>query len=510
MINIYQDAPLFVDGVEFSGSDGNVLRNNAIFLDGLVQQPISVFAQGIYQEARDFMGRNVVTLVMPRAWWGAFQYKQGYTDAVYIVDGILTANEHIRIYHKKIEDVVTDENTPGTLVYDALWPTTKTTITVAIDGAGYTDGQIVEVVIQVYFPGPTYTKTGLYRIYNATTYPIDGNVSLAAWPGLPTFGSGVTVTETNLNMLSNAQDWLMNRLALVPRVPFINGMFVNGTHKSLPATMLNNPHILHIGYINKGNGQDTFHGEIDYYIFNGQETIQVYIDGALKYTSPTYVNGQVGTLDFTFDISYLTDGIDYSVGILSSVPIGQGGRELNLYGNSIINSRYTIKILEATGSRAYYAPSSAFDVLESMTYATLKSRLNNFVTGTQNAYDAITNNPAQFNYARMFRKKVGVDDHQNTVLDNESLPLMRTRIGERFIVAGKDVKIAWGGYTLTKDMKVDYTANDIYEFANTESLTGSDKVEVKEGYFQEFEGLFVGSTYFILGRDVAFFSEYLR
>lgn len=511
MINIYEDAPSFVDGVEFSGADGNVLRRNAIFLDGLIQQPISAFGQGIYEEAQNFMGRNKITLIMPRAWWGAFQYRTGIDSAVYVVNGITATNERIRIYHKLIDIEVTDENTPGTLVYDAVWPTVTTPIAVDLSSAGYLDGQIIEVVVQVYFPGPTYPKTGAYQIRNAFTYPIDDFAGIGAYPGVPSFGSGVTVTAANLNQLANAQDWLMNRLALVPRVPFINGMFVNGTHKSAPLRPNpNNPHILWMGSLNKDNGQDTFHGIIDYYTLNAQETINVYINSVLMYTSAVFTQGQVGTLDFTFDISSLTDGVDYPMWVEMEVPSGQGSQDLGLYGGRlVVNSRYVIRALEATSTRSYYSPTSEFDVLESMSYATLKSRLNNIVTGTDGVYDRLNNAPTLFNYARMFRKKVGVDTHQNTVLDNESLP-MQIRIGERFVVAGRDVKIAWGGFTLTKNLIEDPTVNDIFEFANVETLTGSDKIEVKEGYFDEFPGLFVGSTYYILGRDVSFFSEYLR
>jgi hypothetical protein len=195
--------------------------------------------------------------------------------------------------------------------------------------------------------------------------------------------------------------------------------------------------------------------------------------------------------------------------IYQNVVPGQGQAELNLYGGSIINSRYTIKKVQATNSRSYYTPSSDFDVLESMTYATLKSRLNNFVTGTTGAYNRINNNPHLFNRARMFRKKVGVDDHQNTSLEWQSLP-QQLRIGERYVVAGKNVKIAWGGYSLTANLGTDPTNRHPYEFANEQELIGGDKVEVKEGFFDEFEGLWVGSTYYILGNELAFFSEYLR
>jgi hypothetical protein len=506
LIALYEDSPQFVDDVEFSGEDGNILRKNAIFLDGIVQQPVSVFTHGIGPGASDGMGRNSVTLIMPRVWWGAFQYRAGINEAVYAVSGTPVTNERIRIYHKPISVEVTNENAPGTLVYDAVWPSVGTGITIDISSAGYTDGDIIEVVIQVYFPGPSYPKTGIYQVRNAFTQPITSFVGLSSYPGLPTF-SGSSITAAQLNQLSNAQDWLMTRLSLVPRVPFINGMFVNGTHKSTTANN-NNPMVLHYSWINKGNGQDTFHGVIDYYIFNGEEVVRVYVNNVLKYTSAALTNGQKGTLDFTFDISSLTDGNDYLVRVEQYVTLGQGQADLGLYGNMIINSRYTIRVLEATSTRSYFSPSSAFDIRESMTFATLKARLNNFKTGTNNVYTAI-NGSTIFNRARMFRKKVGVDDHQNTVLDNESLP-MQVRIGDRYVVAGKDVKIAWGGYSITKSMQTDPTANDIFEFANVENLTGSDKVEVKEGFFEEFKSIFPGTTYYILGKDVVFFSEYLR
>jgi hypothetical protein len=504
LINIYEDSPSFVDGVEISGADLNVLRLNAIFLDGLVQQPVPLFTQGIAAEGSDFMGRNKITLIMPRAWWGAFQYRAGVQFAVYVVDGTPVTNERIRIYHKLVETEVTDENTPGTLVYDQPWPSTPTAIAIDISGAGYADNQIVEVVIQVYFPGPTYPKTGTYPVIDAFLEDISDATVLAAYPGLPTFGAGSTVNQTRLNQLAAAQDWIMNRLAILPRNPFINGMFVNGTHKTVPS----NIQTIYVGAIRKGNNQDTFQATIDYYTHNNEEVIKIYISGVLHYTSPTLTLGMIGTLDVEFDISHLTDGNNYKVRIDHVVTPGQGSLDLAIYGDARVNSRFTIKQMQATHSRSYYSPTSEFGVLQSMTYATLKSKLNNIVTGTTNAVTAI-NTGSLFNRAVMFRKKVGVDTHQNTVLDNESLP-MQVRIGERYVVAGRDVKIAWGGYSLTKSLTAEPTANDVYEFANVETLIGTDKVEVKEGFFEDFEGLFVGTTYYILGRDVSFFAEYLR
>lgn len=503
MINIFEDSPYFVDTVEFSGADGNVLRKNAIFLDGFTQQPISSFTQGIYAEAQWYMGRNKVTLAMPRAWWGAFQYRSGVNTAVYEVSGTPVTNERIRIYHKRLLDPA-----PGTLMYDQPWPSSASAPTINMSGAGYTDGEIIETIVEVYFPGPTYPKTGEYQVRNAFTSDVDSYTGLAAWGGLPTFGAGSTVTAANLNQLSNAQDWLINRLSLVPRVPFINGMFVNGTHKS-DAVFPNNPRPLHYSWINKGNDQDTMNITLDYNVFNGQEYVTVYVNNTLRYTSATLTNGQVGRLNISFDISDIADGASVVVVIYQNVVAGQGQAELDLYGGAIINSRYTIGGIFATSTRSYYSPAAEFDVLETMTYATLKSRLNNFVTGTTNAYNRINNNDNVFNRARMFRKKVGVDDHQNTSLEWQSLPT-QIRIGERYVVAGKNVKIAWGGYSLTTNLTEDPTNRHPYEFANEKELINGDKVEVKEGFFDEFEGLYVGSTYYILGNELAFFSEYLR
>lgn len=109
----------------------------------------------------------------------------------------------------------------------------------------------------------------------------------------------------------------------------------------------------------------------------------------------------------------------------------------------------------------------------------------------------------------MFRGKLGWDNRQLTSLNFVNAHT-QLRIGERYVVAGKDVKIAWGGYSLKHPLTEKPEERDIYEFANVESLTGSDKVEVKEGYFDAFEGLWVGVQYYIIGQELIFFSEYLR
>lgn len=494
IINVYEDSPFYVDDVEFSGADGNVNRSNAIFLDAISAQAIPVFPRGLYKEA--YTGMPTGGSDQAFFWRGAFQYKSGVNQAVYIVNGVTVTTERLRIYHKRLTDAE-----PGTLVHDVVFPTSATTVTIDISAAGYTNGEIIETRAYVYFPG-TILKTGVYQMRNAYTTPLSSG-GLGSSPSVPSFGS---VNATNLNLLSNVQDWQMNRLAFVPRVPFYAGMFVLGTHKSQANQ---NPRVLYVGELNKGNSRNKFHAVIDYHIFNGQETVSIDINSVERYESSVLTNGQTGTIDIAFDIADLTDAQNYTVVVWENVVAGQGQAELGLYGNAIIPSRFTIRKLEATASGSYYSPSAEFSVLESMTYATLKSRLNNFAGSSTTVGSRITNNSNLFNQARMFRQKFGWDDHQVTSLDHVNLPTL-VRIGERFVVAGKGVKIAWGGFTLKHVLTEHPEERDIYEFNRVETLTGSDKVEVVEGFFDKFEGLYPGTQYYLLGRDIVFFSEFLR
>lgn len=503
MISVFTDSPFFVDNVEFSGADGNVLRSNAIFLDGFTQQPVPVRIQGLYRESFTGMFPDPNIGEMPNAWRGSFLYKDGVDTAVYVVSGNPATDERIRIYHRQLTTTITDINTPGTLVYDADWPTDDT-IAIDISDDGYVDGEVIEVTVQVYFPDDT-PKTGEFFVEAAYTETL----SIGSFPGLPDFAMGEDkVTAADLNQLSDAQNWIMNRLAIVPRVPFNAAMFALGTHKSSTAAN-NNPRVITMGWLNKGNGQDTLHGVIDYYSFNGQEYIKVYVNGVLKYTSPMLTNGTKGTLDFTADISDLSDDTSYQVVVWQEVVSGQGQQELNLYGRSIIATRFNVRKLEATNSRAYYTPSDKFGSLELMTFLEWKTRLNNFVDGTELAYNRINDNPQLFNRAQMFRRKIGWNRKQVNSLNWVNLPT-QVRIGERFIVAGKDVSIAWGGFTLKKPLIDDPTARDIYTFTFEEKITGSDSTETKELYFDDFDGLFVGTQYYLIGEDISFFSEYLR
>lgn len=503
MINVFEDSPYFVNDVEFSGADGNVLRNNAIFLDGLAQQPIPVRIQGLYKEAYTGMFPDPSNGDQPHVYRGGFLHTIGVDSAVYVVDGNPTSSdERIRIYHRRLTQEITDINAPGTLVYDAVWPSSPTTILIDISDDDYDDGEVIETTVQVYYPDPPYDKSGVFHVQSAYT-EAPSNV-FSSFGGLPTF-NGTEVTAEDLNQFADAQDWIMSRVTLVPRIPFNAGMFALGTHKS---DINQNPRVIQFGWLNKGNAQDTFHGIIDYYSFNGQEYIKVYIDGNLMYTSPMLTNGQVGTLDFTFDISSLSDDVNYPVIVEQEVVAGQGQAELSLYGRTIIASRFTIKKLEATASRSYFTPDAEFGVLEQMTFEEWKNRLNNFVSGTELAYNRINDNANIFDRNPMFRRKLGWNRRQITSLNWVNLHT-QVRIGERFIVAGKDVKIAWGGYTLTKNMIDDPSARDIYEFTFTEQLTGST-AETKEIYFDQFEGLFVGTQYYLLGEDISYFAEFLR
>lgn len=497
MINIYADSPFFVDGVEFSGADGNELRKNAIFLDALSQQPIPIFANGVYKES--FTGMPTEGVNTAHFWRGGFQYRSGMETAVYVVSGATVTNERLAIYHRQL-----DQDAPGTLVDDRVFPTTETTVSIDMSGAGYTDGEIIEAFAYVVFPG-TILKTGQYFMRNAYTQSVSALQS--AYGGVPTFGS---LSAANLNQLANAQDWIMERFSLIPRVPFNAAMFALGTHKSTTTPSTNNPRLLFQGWINRGNSQTQLSAKIDYYVFNGEERVRIYVNSVLRYTSAALTNGQNGTLDISVDLSSLSASVNHRITIYQDVTAGQGQYELELYGSNIIPSRYTIRKLEMTATRSYYSPSDEFDVLEQMTFSTLQGRLNNFVTGTTNAKTRIDANANLFNRARMFRHKFGWDAHQINSLNWVNLPT-QVRIGERYVVAGQDIKIAWGGYTLKKGfLDPPFEQRDMYEFQFTEQLTGSDKVEVKEGFFDEFEGLFVGTQYYLLGENLVFFSEYLR
>jgi hypothetical protein len=501
MINAYEDAPYFVDDVEFSGLDGNVLIKNAIFLDAFTQQPIKVFTQGIYAEAQWWMGRNKVTFAMPRAWTGSFQFRTGISEATYDVSGTPVTNEKIRIFHKNVLD------TSWELVYEADWPSTQTRIDIDLTGYDYEDGDIIETIVEVYFPGPTYPKTGLYQVRDAFVSSVMDIPSLGEAPTLPVFDQ-LSISADALNKLASAEDWIMNRLSLIPRIPFVNAMYAYGTHKS-SYPFPSNPFPIYIGWMKKNNNQNILHGVIDFYAYNGEEYVKIYVDDTLVYTSPKLYNGQYGTLKFDIDVSSFSDGQSYSVRIDNEVESGKGQAELKLYGESIINSRFTIQTLEVTNTRGYATPPTEFELLESMTYETWRSRLSSVRTMINNIYTRMSNAEPIFTRVPMFRRKVGVDDHQNSSLEWMSLPTNK-RIGERYVVAGRDVKMCWNGHSLTDSFLNQPTERHPYAFSKEVELIGADKVDVREGYFEEFEGLEVGSTYFITGKDLSFFAEYLR
>lgn len=505
MIDNYEDAPSFVDGIAFSSLSGDTLKTNAVFLDAITQQPIKVFTHGIYAEAQWYLTRNPTTGEMPRVWTGAFQYRTGMTQAVFDVSGSGITNQRIRIYHKLALD--TSEGY-GTLDYDQVWPTAQTRIDVDITSKGFVDGDVVLSTIVAHYPTAPYTKTSVFQVRDAFVHPLETYPTVSGmWNGVPNF-TGTSIPASGLNQLSNAQDWCMERVSLVPRIPFVGSMYQNGTHKS-NKPFPSNPYPLYIGWMKKANNQNTMRAEIDYYAYNGTEYVKIYVNDVLKYTSPALHNGDYGTLDIAFDVSDLGNGFSYLVRIDNEVAAGQGQEELKLYGGTVINSRFTIRRLEVTNVRGYATPPTGFGILESTTYATWRSRLNAISNVTNTAYNRINNAPQVFDRAHMMRRKVGVDDHQNSSMEWMSLPF-NTRLGERYVVAGRDVKICWGGFNLTASLTSDPTNRHPYEFANEVALIGSDKVDVREGYFDEFDGLFVGSTYYIIGKDLMYFAEYLR
>lgn len=508
MIGIYEDAPKFYSGVELSGADLNTLRQNAIFLDAIEQQPKYAFTQGIERESVEFMRQNIITGEMPKVWWGGIQYRSAFDNLVIKFWSRLTANERLRVFVNPVEEEITDVNNPGTLVYEYTLINDETKIhTIDISGWDYPDGQILQITLQIYFPTTQTTKTGAYRVYDVYMENI-GNVTVSK---MGTYVAPSTFTESNipelkLNTLSNAQDWLFQRLCDIPRVPFINGMFVNGTHKTTPT----NVHVIYHGYVTPLPSMKIFEADIDFYSFNGEECIRILINNVIRYTSPMVSNGQTGKFTISVDLSDLAANTSYTVKIEHVVTMGKGGhvRELALYGSAVVNSRFVINYIRMNGARSYQNLQAELEPMQSVGYPALQSRMNSIV----NAVTAVRTRmlaTAWYNRAYAFRGKVGIDIHQNTVLDNESLPTMQ-RIGNRFVVAGRDVKIAWGGFSLTKSLTAEPEVNDVFEFANVETLIGTDRIQVVEGSLDKFDGLFTGMQYWLLGKDLIYYSEFLR
>jgi len=480
----YIDAPLFYDDTELSASLLNVLKNNTELIKHSVTMPQVPF------DVHRVLSNVRTTWI----WRGGFQYRTGVEDAVFVIySKETTASPNYEIVIR-FDDVEVDRYDAGIGGINVGGYTVRT---IAIDTRGYVDYQIITVtVIPEVVSGGDPSK-GLQWVFDAYITPLSG-VDVGTWPGIPTFG---TVTSTKLNQLSNAADYLANRLAIVPKPLSINYVEWMGT---------NNPAFPTFRYFTARatNGNPRLRTNVFYQCQQTSASISLNIGGVITTYGP-YIKGQKVLI--TFDVDMIASGLSYDVDYFSSIyeTVHVTGGSSDGHGGFVF-SRINSGII-SQGATSYSLPALLDDnqILESITFSELQTRLTAIGTQLDTAHTRIGAHDKPFNVATMFRARHTSDAGQNEFWNSTFLHSL-IREGDILWVKGQGVKIGYG--PSTREVKSESKPNDIwkYTFATEKELLPGDKVTQQYFYLDQFEGLYPGMRYYIIGKDITYAAEHLR
>lgn len=488
-LKAYIDAPLFYDGTELSASLLNIVRNNSESIKNAVLLPQPPFD----------IGRTLNVQNGKYFWRGGFQYRTGLTTASMV------------IYTKQVSgqgehEVVVTFDGAEVARYDARIGGTNVGgfhgLDIPINSRGYFDYQIITVevyIMPVAGGGDDDATKGIQYVHDAWVSPLS-NISVGgSWPGLPTFG---TIDATKLNQLANASDYLANRLSTIPMPLSMGYVQWMGT---------NNPKYPNFSYFTARatNGNNRLKVNVWYQCRQTSASINLNVGGVVTSMGP-YTLGQNVLIQFDFDMiaAGLSWNVDYFSFLVEAVHI-QAPSDLDDNGGRTMSRIDRGPIRMGANSYSVAAVRTENLMRESLTYSQVQTRLNFLASDLNNAYSTMNANPRVFDRATMARSRLGINAEQNEYWATTFVPSIY-RQGDVLWVKGQGLKIAYGSVTIKHN--ADEKPNGIreYEFQWEKELLDGDKVTQSYFYLDQFEGLYPGMRYYIIGKDIVYAAEHLR
>jgi hypothetical protein len=484
-LKTYIDSPLFTDGVELSATEMNILRNNA---DAI--KLASIRSVHVHDISRILQVQN-------NGWVGryGFQYRTGLTTARFIIwtKQISGEGDHdIVIYFNGVEvyrynAAVTGLNVGG-----------FTTVDLAINTRGYTNYQIITVEIKAepQSVGADATKGEQY-VFDAYTFP-HTSIAAGSWPGKPTFGA---INATRLNQISNGLDYLANRVSNVPYPLSMNIVNFMGT---------NNPKYPKFRYfrVRFANQNKRFKTGVYYICQQTQAYIRLTI-GSQHWDYGPYTKDQKVAIGI--DVDGIAAGLAYDTDYFGSLEeyVTTPGSNADGHGGFIFSRVWNDALHTFANSYSLAATPVTNAILESITYATTKSRLQAIADIIDTANTTITAQTSVFDRGYMFRGRYGIKPDQDDYWATTFIP-GKYREGDLLWVKGQDLKISYGKYTIQP--KTDDKINDIweYKFQFEETLLSNDGVQQSYFYLDQFENLHPGMFYYVTGKQIDYVAEHLR
>lgn len=479
-LSSYVDSPLFTDNTELSATDINILRNNVILLEGISKRAQNISCTDVRVDGFS-LGDSV--------WKGGFLYRVGMETAHFIYTSTAVgagATPQFKIYFNDVE-----------VHTRVLASESNVTIAIDVDDKGYSDYTIVTVDCRLTGDPEAYDSTPyVFYVSNAYVYNLSPIMS-SAYPGTTTFG---TLNATNLNKLSNSLDWLAERMSLLPYVAF---MGLRNWKGSFDATYLSGLTTIWIGSVIPQTNNTRLFISYEYTSRAVETYLRVNINGNNFDYGPYGLNQ---TASATVSLDLITDAgcalnTLYSLGILDRQT--QEHPDWRQRQSSLI----TIKaVWVGSSSYSYSAAPTENQMLESLTFSTLQTRLNAIKTIIDSIKTTIDASAVIWERTQIFRGRYANNAFQEDYWGDEMVAYNR-RVGDVLWVKGKGLTIGWGPLTIKSRGDTEKLE---YKFQHEESLTSGDQIESKFFHLNQFEGLFPGVEYYVFGTEMIYVAEHLR
>lgn len=451
--------------VPLSAADLNLLREQAVYLDGLCAgRRMAVTPSSGAQTtgaAADWHPRGDYR----QSWW-ALYYRTGMTTLT--VEGK--------------NDYRLDFYLNG--VFNSFQAATPAGFTKNITLSGYADGDVILLDIRTN-GNPATAPAGYspkYVIMDVYGSPI---TVASAWPGVPTFAG--TYDAARLNQLSDACAYIWDRVRAVPIPPQAGMVFIPASHKAETIRLYN-------GAVGRYATNEVLRVAGILYCRTNAEHYVIDYNGSTVATSATFSEGTTTIVTHPIPLTH-TIGTRAEVAIRAVI-------ENNVYDDQPgVFSSYVFTAIrsEADGSGyATTAPPTAFTAEESITSATLNSRLNSIATMLSAAKAKLDARPELWNRARAARRVFATDDTQANRNMRRHAALFQ-RQGDTLITRGKAVKVGYGAINFAppkeENEPIHYNA---FTFANEISIgTTEDKSETTTVLLDNLPGLEPGMLYYV-------------
>jgi hypothetical protein len=348
----------------------------------------------------------------------------------------------------------------------------------------FTDGDVLLLEIKT---NGNVSQTAKIIIYDVYVGPI---VVSSSYAGTPSFSG--TYSATLLNQLRTDAQNLYDRINAVPIPPLVANTMTQATHKVETLEMF-------AGSVGRYETSEILRVVGQIYCQNTAEHVEIFYAGGLVYTSPTYTVGQSATFSFPYAMTH-TLGTRAEViinAVVTSTPA------LNPPQNASIYSFLAMRSEALTAGYPVATPPTAFTAEESISAATLNSRLNAIATMLSTVKTRLDTRTDLWNRARACRRVPAIDDTQVTRNMKRHSCLFQ-RQGDVLVVRGKGVKIGYGAITVTPPGENEAINYSKYTFANEQSVGSgdSDKITTETVYLDSLPGLYPGMLYYVYGGPV--------